>query len=89
MLCGICGVLAGFFEYYVVRKSWYLDKDVAVGDAVGQAVIQFFSYFILLSYLIPLSLIVSLEIIKIVQAKVHAAIEYARKLMHLPHTNTP
>eukprot|EP01100_Stratorugosa_tubuloviscum_P005015 TRINITY_DN2281_c2_g1_i1.p1 TRINITY_DN2281_c2_g1~~TRINITY_DN2281_c2_g1_i1.p1 ORF type:complete len:1111 (-),score=448.96 TRINITY_DN2281_c2_g1_i1:197-3529(-) len=69
-ICIALGVGAGFFNANFAVKSPYLAMN-QISDlgspAVGMQ--MFFSYFILLSYLIPISLVVSLEIVKVIQAK--------------------
>lgn len=67
VLSVVLGFFAGIFEGTEVDDMWYLDPDGQ--NAVTVGIISAFSYFILLSYMIPLSLIVSLEIIKVVQTK--------------------
>lgn len=46
----------------------YTYADVEWHNAVVEGIIQFFSYFLLLNTMVPISLIVSLEIIKFIQA---------------------
>ncbi|KAL6070245.1 Phospholipid-transporting ATPase [Balamuthia mandrillaris] len=66
-LCTTMAVLAGFFESRYRSKDMYLMEDPDGPSMV--ALKTFFSYFALLSYLIPLSLVVSLEIVKVFQAR--------------------
>src|SRR5690242_5767389 len=47
---------------------WYLGS-LANDDAAVTGVINFFAYFVLLSFLIPQSLMVTLEVVKVAQAK--------------------
>ena len=68
LLSMLLGTLGGFFERNNVPDMTYLAPDEADGPVVV-GIITTFSYFILLSYLIPLSMIVSLEIIKVLQSK--------------------
>ena len=54
------------FNYEGVRDNWYLDIDIS---AAYQTVRDFFSYFALLSFMIPMSLMVTLEVVKVIQGK--------------------
>ena len=46
--------------------SWYLGYDNSPAEAAGLA---FGSYFVLFSFLIPVSMMVTLELVKVIQAK--------------------
>eukprot|EP01087_Luapelamoeba_hula_P011161 TRINITY_DN3003_c0_g1_i1.p1 TRINITY_DN3003_c0_g1~~TRINITY_DN3003_c0_g1_i1.p1 ORF type:complete len:1289 (-),score=252.87 TRINITY_DN3003_c0_g1_i1:164-4030(-) len=67
ILCLASAVAAGIFEWKVAGSSWYLPTDTGGPWLMGLK--MFFSYFALLSYLIPLSLVVSLEMVKVFQAR--------------------
>ena len=61
-------VLAGFFEKKQAPLRWYL--GVKEQQTVFlTATRSFFSYFILMSYLIPISLVVTLEVTKVLQGR--------------------
>lgn len=55
-------------------NAFYLDFD---GSPVFQAVKDFFAYFALLSFMIPMSLMVTLEVVKVMQGKF---MEWDRKM---------
>lgn len=61
------GIGGGLFDYYYAEDSPYLTADPDGPWVAG--VKLFFAYFALLSYLIPLSLVVSLELVKVIQAR--------------------
>lgn len=61
--------------------AFYLDFD---GSATFQAIKDFFAYFALLSFMIPMSLMVTLEVVKVVQGKFMEWDKY----MALDPTNT-
>ena len=44
---------------------WYIEEKTSAGS---NAALRYFTYFILFNTMIPISLIVSLEIVKIIQA---------------------
>lgn len=66
--CVLCAILA------IIGSFWYRDSEDEVHylpfewDVGVNGVISFFSYFLLLNTLLPISLIVSLEIVKVIQA---------------------
>eukprot|EP01103_Thecamoeba_quadrilineata_P012000 TRINITY_DN2992_c0_g1_i2.p1 TRINITY_DN2992_c0_g1~~TRINITY_DN2992_c0_g1_i2.p1 ORF type:complete len:946 (+),score=205.61 TRINITY_DN2992_c0_g1_i2:67-2904(+) len=64
-LCLIEFGMAIYFEKKLVDHSWYLSPV----DPLWNGVLAFFQYFVILSYIIPLSLVVSLEVIKMIQAQ--------------------
>ena len=53
------------FEYEYSTKMWYIEENRSPGV---NAVLRYFGYFILLNTMIPISLIVSSEIVKLIQA---------------------
>eukprot|EP01102_Stenamoeba_stenopodia_P013883 TRINITY_DN4552_c0_g1_i4.p1 TRINITY_DN4552_c0_g1~~TRINITY_DN4552_c0_g1_i4.p1 ORF type:complete len:865 (-),score=131.30 TRINITY_DN4552_c0_g1_i4:43-2637(-) len=69
ILCVVMAIGAAWMKSRVIDDSWYLQPDSLPDDGFLIGVSTFFTYFALLSYLIPVSLIVSLEVIKIVQSK--------------------
>ncbi|KAN0003647.1 hypothetical protein ACTFIZ_009801 [Dictyostelium cf. discoideum] len=63
----IATVLSSLFEFNTARDSWYLQSDF---DSLGFTIVKnFVSYFAILSFLIPMSLMVTLEVVKVSQAK--------------------
>ena len=63
--CVICSILHHF--YYLRHKNFY-DNFILISDTPQvESFICFFTYFLLLNTLIPISLIVSMEIIKMIQ----------------------
>lgn len=64
--CVLCAILA------IIGSFWYRDSEDEVHylpfewDVGVNGVISFFSYFLLLNTLLPISLIVSLEIVKVI-----------------------
>jgi len=62
----VCAVFAGVFEGNVAPNLWYLQSHK---NPLETSVFSFFSYFILMSYLIPISLVVTLEVTKVVQGR--------------------
>jgi len=67
-LCIICAVLSFFFEKNYAVKMWYLKGNSPSPAASVVALQNFFAYFVLFSYFIPASLIVTFELIKWAQA---------------------
>lgn len=67
LMCLTMGILGGFFERIHAKDDPYLTADSAGPAVVG--IKLFFAYFALLSFLIPLSLVVSLEMVKVIQAR--------------------
>eukprot|EP01116_Phalansterium_solitarium_P015183 TRINITY_DN3338_c0_g4_i1.p1 TRINITY_DN3338_c0_g4~~TRINITY_DN3338_c0_g4_i1.p1 ORF type:complete len:1533 (+),score=566.23 TRINITY_DN3338_c0_g4_i1:101-4699(+) len=66
LVCTVAG--ARQTAEYSAGARWYLGSFGEQSPAV-QAVINFFSYFVLLSFIIPMSLMVTLEVVKLLQAK--------------------
>ena len=70
ILIFICAVYAGIYQGQEAPKKWYLGVgETSSYDATSTAIFSFFSYFILMSYLIPISLVVTLEVTKVVQGR--------------------
>jgi len=65
ILCFIGGILAGVSHNQNEDKSWYLQLDASAGL---EGFKRFFTWFIILSQLVPISLLVSSEIVKVFQA---------------------
>jgi len=63
-----CAVFAGKYEVNDASNMWYLG-DVGDSSTFLVSIQSFFSYFVIMSYLIPLSLVVSLEVVKVCQAR--------------------
>ena len=63
----ICAVALFFAIFYFEKQEdlWYLPD---LGTFASYGIITFLSYFLLINTMIPISLIVSLEVVKIVQA---------------------
>jgi magnesium-transporting ATPase (P-type) len=71
ILCLIGGILAGAFRSGFTKDMWFLQFDNATSAAPNAAptgVYAFFSWFILLSQMVPISLIVSAEMVKFIQS---------------------
>ena len=66
LCCLLAAILYAFFRYNNESSMYYVDwKDNSI---FFDSVLIFFSYYVLLSTFIPISLIVSIEIIKVFQA---------------------
>jgi len=66
MFCIIATILYGTFRNQYQAKYFYIDwPDFTLG---GDCVLMFFSYFILMSTFIPISLVISIEFVKVFQA---------------------
>jgi len=63
-LCALLGMLSGIWQSKYSEQHFYLEYDTKPGLMF---MYSFFSYFILLNTLIPISLIVTLEIVKFMQ----------------------
>jgi len=61
----ICAILSFIFEEINQSGMWYIEENTPAGY---NATLRYFTYFILFNTMIPISLIVSLEIVKIIQA---------------------
>jgi magnesium-transporting ATPase (P-type) len=67
LVCLINAILSGFWEDKYASKMWYLgDNDL---DTPVYALRNFFTYFVLFNTMIPISLWVTLELVKVGQAK--------------------
>eukprot|EP00826_Nyctotherus_ovalis_P004059 TRINITY_DN1083_c0_g5_i2.p1 TRINITY_DN1083_c0_g5~~TRINITY_DN1083_c0_g5_i2.p1 ORF type:complete len:1166 (+),score=321.79 TRINITY_DN1083_c0_g5_i2:252-3749(+) len=64
VLCALAGVCACVWHSKSIEDHSYIEYDKSVGVVF---ILNFFSYFLLLSTLIPISLIVTLEIVKFLQ----------------------
>lgn len=67
IFCFIIGLINAIF-FSTDKGKRYTYADVSWHNSVVEGIIQFFSYFLLLNTMVPISLIVSLEIIKFIQA---------------------
>ena len=61
----ICGILAGIFNNDVSAFQNYMQWP---NTPVVEGILAFFTYFVLVNTMIPISLIVSIEIVKVVQS---------------------
>jgi len=71
ILCIVGGILAGLYRDGLTKDMWFLDFGAPGSTAPTAAqtgVYAFFSWFILLSQMVPISLIVSAEMVKFVQS---------------------
>jgi len=64
-ICFACAVAGGVFDSESAEHPYIPGAD---GGSAVEGIRLFFSYFVLLSYLIPLSMVISVEITKVVQA---------------------
>jgi phospholipid-transporting ATPase len=62
-LCLIAAILAAVFQYKYSKEHYYLKFDDKSGLVF---IINFFSYFLLLNTLIPISLVVTIEVVKFI-----------------------
>ena len=65
LCCVVCSILHHFF--YITHKNFYDNYILITDTPTIESFICFFTYFLLLNTLIPISLIVSMEIIKMIQ----------------------
>jgi hypothetical protein len=63
ILCIILAIVGSFWYRDASGDAYYLPFEYNVGV---NGIISFFSYFLLLNTLLPISLIVSLEIVKVI-----------------------
>jgi len=69
LVCAVlCGSLSGWIQEENLSKAWYLNTWENESSSLT-ATYDFISYFVLFSFLIPMSLMVTLELVKISQAK--------------------
>ena len=63
--CAICSI---YHHYYYLKNKTYYDNFIFIKNSANtESFIIFFTYFLLLNTMIPISLIVSIEIIKMIQ----------------------
>jgi magnesium-transporting ATPase (P-type) len=65
ILCTIVSIVGSFWYREETSRMYYLTFQFSV---TVNGVISFFSFFLLLSTLLPISLIVTLELVKVVQS---------------------
>ena len=65
-ICIVCAILNRVFYGKIVAYAYYLEN---VYGADSMAVISFFSYILLFNTMIPISLIISLEVVKMIQGR--------------------
>ena len=65
ILSFVCGILAGIFNRDNAANHTYI---IWSNTAAVDGVLSFFTYFVLVNTMIPISLIVSIEIVKVVQS---------------------
>jgi hypothetical protein len=63
VLCSILAIVGSFWYREEDDRAYYLTFTYEVGV---NGVISFFSYFLLLNTLLPISLIVTLEVVKVI-----------------------
>jgi magnesium-transporting ATPase (P-type) len=63
ILCTVIAIVGSFWYRTEETKSYYLTFEYNVGT---NGVITFFSYFLLVNTLLPISLIVTLEVVKVI-----------------------
>ena len=65
ILCVFCAI--GFKQFYddIVSKQMFLPK--AIISPTADAALSYFTYMLLLNTMIPISLIISLEMVKLIQ----------------------
>lgn len=68
LACVGCAISHALFEYEVADLSFYLLPTADERTPVFRGFLVFFSYFAIFSYFIPISLMVSLEIARLIQA---------------------
>eukprot|EP00808_Paulinella_micropora_P018660 g27362.t1 len=61
LFCILSGIRAGYWEYTYKDHDWYL---YLADDPIKQGFLRFFTWFIIFAYLVPISLIVSMEMVK-------------------------
>ena len=65
MLCTIVSVCASLWYQNALNEHYYIEFYLNV---VLNSIINFFSYFLLMNTLLPISLIVTLEVVKVIQS---------------------
>ena len=65
ILCLICSIF--YYDNYKKNKKFYNNFILSNKSATFNSIIIFFTYFLLLNTLIPISLIITIEIVKIIQ----------------------
>ena len=65
ILCLICSIF--YYKYYKKNKKFYHKYLLSKKSITFNSIIIFFTYFLLLNTLIPISLIITIEIVKIIQ----------------------
>jgi phospholipid-transporting ATPase len=64
VLCVICAALNNYYNNNYVYNNVYIGND---NEAILDSVIAYFTYTLLLNTMIPISLIITLEIVKVIQ----------------------
>jgi phospholipid-translocating P-type ATPase (flippase) len=77
LLCLICAIFSGIWEEYVGEDMWYLDPEDL--NFAGIAFKRFFTFLVLYNNLIPISLYVTMEMVRVMQARF---IEADRAMYH-------
>ena len=65
ILCLICSIF--YYKYYKKNEKFYQKYILSKNSVTFNSIIIFFTYFLLLNTLIPISLIITIEIVKIIQ----------------------
>jgi len=65
LLCILCAILFGLVYISNIEKNAFLSKFV--GNVIVDSIIDYFTYLLLLNTMIPISLIITMEITKVIQ----------------------
>ncbi|CAG9321794.1 unnamed protein product [Blepharisma stoltei] len=65
VLCTFCAILSGIWSYKYLGEHYYIDQHDFQSGLVG--FLSYFTYLLLLNTMLPISLIISLELIKVAQ----------------------
>jgi magnesium-transporting ATPase (P-type) len=61
----LTAIIGGIWNSLNLDQHWYLRDDNAISNYGLSAILLFFTYFLLYNTMIPISLIVSLEMVKV------------------------
>ena len=64
----VCAIFAGVLQQTITRKAWYFE-DISHQNSAEIAGLHLLTYFILFTYLIPISLFVTVELVRVAQAQ--------------------
>eukprot|EP01006_Ploeotia_vitrea_P037446 TRINITY_DN66130_c1_g13_i1.p1 TRINITY_DN66130_c1_g13~~TRINITY_DN66130_c1_g13_i1.p1 ORF type:complete len:1244 (+),score=678.78 TRINITY_DN66130_c1_g13_i1:33-3764(+) len=70
IMCLVCAIISGLWLRENAPTHWYLERqdDAAHGEVAKIAIRNFFAYYVLYSVMVPISLYVSMELVKVSQA---------------------